>query len=136
MDGLGFYPNIYFVVSSFIKKNIYILDDGLIFGKNTTKNIVNNQSYRIINYPRNESNIDDPLFTLKLRQSNEIQVKYTRRKRLYTVILEMISMATTLLANFKAIGSILNLKKAKQKVFKEVFHINSDEKEEEIKMLK
>ena len=131
MNEMILIPYISYNAHFYLEKNIYINDDELFFGKNTTKVITNVYRLAIYNSQRNVEDKESPFLTVRLRQRNKVKVKYTKRKRLYTVLLEMISMATTLLVNFRAVVSLLNLKKAKQNIFEEIFHLNAYKKYEE-----
>ena len=131
---LGF-NNIYFEdefhqsYNIYLEKSVYLYDFGIFYENPKEVVITNFNRYAILTTPRNSSDDNSPLITISLKQTNTVNVIKITRKRLYVVILEMISMATTLLSNIRAIVIILNRKKAKQNIFETIFHINSFEKD-------
>jgi hypothetical protein len=119
----------------YLEKNIFITDDEIFSGKNHTKTITNIKRVYAITTSRSDNKT--ALATIYIKQSNKVKVKYSRRKRIYTVILEMISMSTTLLANFNAIVGLINTNKAKKSIINNIYHVNSfQEDEKEIKFYK
>jgi hypothetical protein len=116
---------IYYIYQFYLDKNIYINDDGIFFAKNETKIITNLDNFFITTVSRNKNDNISSLASIYIKQTNKVKYIYTKRKRLYSVILEMISMATTLLTNLTAIVIILNTKRAKQNIFENIFHLNS-----------
>lgn len=119
-------PNQNKVVIVYLEKNIFITDDDIFFERNTTKIDVKTLKYAIVTHPRDIKDSEKPLVDMRTRQTYSVKVKYTKRKKLQNLILEMISMATTLLANFRGIVSIFNLKKAKLNIFADIFYINNN----------
>jgi hypothetical protein len=129
-------PDTRFVVQYYLEKQIYINDDDIILGNNKTKVVTNLKWFSIVNFARNKTDEKDPYFELIFKQTDKVIVEYTIIVRIHTVLLQMISMATTLLSNVKAIVFVLNLDKSKQNIFQEIFHINNFKKEKEDKDLK
>jgi hypothetical protein len=129
-------PEIKFVIQYYLEKQIYIYDDDIFLGNNKTKVVTNLKWYSILNYARNKTDEKDPYIELNFKQTEKVIVKYTKRVRLHNLLLQWISMATTLLSNLRAFVFILNLNKAKQNIFEEIFNINYSNKEKEDKDLK
>lgn len=124
-------PDITYKVQIILEKSVFIRDDGYFFAKNRTVFITNLLRSSVNNYKRKSN--DDPLVIINIRQSNIVKVRYSKRSRLHSEFLKILSMATTLLSNFRAIVIILNLNKAKQNIFEDIFHINSYENKEKEK---
>ena len=71
-----------------LQKNIYINDDELFFGKNIIKIITNKSNSIVFQIRRDVNDKNSSMLDLTFRQTSKVKVKYSRRKRLYTVILD------------------------------------------------
>jgi hypothetical protein len=103
-----------------IRKNIFKEDKGLIFEK-----VENITSFGTIEKCKEEKYLvklrRDYIASLSFYQDSTVKVKYLKRKRLYIKIFEILSMATTLFANFRTIVIILNLKKSPRIPYLEIY---------------
>lgn len=120
-----------------VKEEKHIIDNGIFLAHNTTKKIINYQMVDTISLDVSGTYLED-IFVLTVNIMPQInsKVQYIHRKRLYILLLEMLSMATTLLANFGAIAKILNFEYSKVNFFESIYHINSFENEKDISKAK